>query len=92
LDRAERATSRCGRCGWSRRRLFKDHEPPLVVTDRNRPGAELGPPATTGADLDRLIAAGWVARPIRRGLPGPLKLDGDPYELSRAISEIRGER
>ena len=64
----------------------------LVVTDRNRPVAELGPPATIGADLDRLIAEGRVSRPIRRGLPAPLRLDGDPHALSRALDEIRGER
>jgi prevent-host-death family protein len=30
----------------------------LTVTDGNRPIAELGPPATVGAELDRLIAEG----------------------------------
>ncbi len=64
----------------------------LLVTDRNRPVAELGPPATSGAALDRLIAEGRLSRPIRRGLPEPLQLDGDPYALSRALDEIRGER
>ncbi len=64
----------------------------LLVTDRNRPIAELGPPPTTGAALDRLIAEGRVSRPLRRGLPEPLLLDGDPYALSRALDEIRGER
>lgn len=64
----------------------------LLVTDRNRPVAELGPPATSGAELDRLIAEGRVTRPIRRGLPEPLQLHGDPYALSRALDEIRGER
>jgi prevent-host-death family protein len=64
----------------------------LLVTDRNRPVAELGPPPTSGADLDRLIAEGRVTRPLRRGLPKPLKLDGDPYALSRALDAIRGER
>lgn len=63
----------------------------LVVTDRNRPVAELGPPAATGADLDRLLAAGRVAPPLRRGLPEPLQLDGDPSALSRALDEIRSE-
>ncbi len=63
----------------------------LVVTDRNRPVAELGPPATTGAALDRLVAEGRLSRPIRRGLPEPLQLGGDPYALSRALDEIRGE-
>lgn len=64
----------------------------LVVTDRNRPVAELGPPATTGPALDRLIAEGRVTRPPRRGLPEPLELGGDPRALSRALDEIRGER
>ena len=64
----------------------------LIVTDHNRPVAELGPPATSGAALDRLIAEGRVARPPRRGLPEPLALDGDPYALSRALDEIRCER
>jgi prevent-host-death family protein len=64
----------------------------LIVTDRNRPVAELGPPPTTGGELDRLIAEGRVSRPLRRGLPEPLQLEGDPYALSRALDEIRGER
>jgi prevent-host-death family protein len=64
----------------------------LIVTDRNRPVAELGPPPSTGAQLDRLIAEGRLARPSRRGLPEPLELEGDPYALSRALDEIRGER
>jgi prevent-host-death family protein len=64
----------------------------LVVTDRNRPVAELGPPPATGDALDRLIAEGKVSRPLRRGLPQPLKLDGDPHALSRALDDIRGDR
>jgi prevent-host-death family protein len=64
----------------------------LVVTDRNRPVAELGPPPTTGASLDRLIAEGRIARPVRRGFPPPLRLDGDPHAIGRALDEVRGER
>jgi prevent-host-death family protein len=64
----------------------------LVVTDRNRPVAELGPPPSTGDALDRLIAEGRVSRPTRRGLPEPLHLTGDAHALSRALDEIRGER
>jgi prevent-host-death family protein len=64
----------------------------LIVTDRNRPVAELGPAPSTGAALDRLIADGRVSRPVRRGLPEPLQLSGDPRALSRALDEVRGER
>jgi prevent-host-death family protein len=64
----------------------------LLVTDRNRPVAELGPPPTTGAALDRLIVDGRLQRPTRRGLPEPLELEGDAYALSRALDEIRGDR
>lgn len=63
----------------------------LVVTDRNRPVAELGPAPTTGADLDRLVASGKVSRPSRSGLPDPLELTGDPQALSRALEDIRGD-
>jgi prevent-host-death family protein len=64
----------------------------LVVTDRNRPVAELGPPPASGAGLDRLIAEGRVARPVRLGLPDAISLEGDPGALSRALNEIRGDR
>jgi len=64
----------------------------LVVTDRNRPVAELGPLSSAGGELDRLIAEGRVSRPTRPGLPEPLELAGDPYALSRALDDIRGDR
>ena len=64
----------------------------LVVTNRNRPVAELGPPPSTGNELDRLIAEGRISRPTRRGLPEPLRLSGDARALSRALEEIRGDR
>jgi prevent-host-death family protein len=64
----------------------------LVVTDRNRPVAELGPPPTTGPALDRLIAEGRVSRPRRASLPEPLDLGIEPGSLSRALEEARGER
>jgi prevent-host-death family protein len=64
----------------------------LLVTDRNRPVAELGPPPTSASAIDRLILEGRLTRPKRRGLPEPLQLDGDPHALSRALDEIRGER
>jgi len=64
----------------------------LLVTDHNRPVAELGPPPAVGTALDRLIADARLQRPVRRGIPEPLDLEGDPYALSRALDEIRGER
>ena len=64
----------------------------LIVTDRNRPIAELGPAPSTGADLDRLIAEGQVSRPTRTRLPEPLELTGDSRALSRALEDIRGDR
>jgi antitoxin (DNA-binding transcriptional repressor) of toxin-antitoxin stability system len=64
----------------------------LLVTDRNRVVAELGPPPSTGPALDRLIAEGKAIGPVRRGLPGPLRMDGHPHALSRALDDIRGER
>jgi prevent-host-death family protein len=64
----------------------------LLVTDRNRPVAVLGPAPSGGAALDRLLAEGRVSRPRRRRLPKPLHLDGDPYALTRALDEIRGDR
>jgi prevent-host-death family protein len=68
------------------------HGERLLVTDRNRPVAELGPPPSTGVALDRLIAEGRVSRPIRSALPKPLRLTGDAHALSRALDEVRGER
>jgi len=64
----------------------------LVVTDRNRPVAELGPAPSTGPDLDRLIAEGRVSRPLRSSPPKPLELTGDPEALSRALDDVRGDR
>jgi antitoxin (DNA-binding transcriptional repressor) of toxin-antitoxin stability system len=64
----------------------------LVVTDRNRAVAELGPPPSTGEALDGLIAAGRVSRPLRRGLPAPLDLAGEQRALSDALDLVRGER
>ena len=63
----------------------------LVVTDRNKPVAEIGPPPSTGAALDRLIAEGRVRPPLRRGLPKPILSSGDPRALTRALDEIRGD-
>lgn len=65
----------------------------LVVTDRNRPVAELGPVPSTGSKLDRLIAEGRVIPPRRSSLPEPLEPPEslkDPRALSRALEAVRG--
>ena len=41
----------------------------LLVTDRNRPVAELGPPPSSGAALDRLIARGGCPAPVAEACP-----------------------
>ena len=64
----------------------------IVVTDRNRPVAELGPPPAVGVALDRLIAAGRVARPLRTRLPEPIPMGAQPDALSRALDDTRGDR
>jgi predicted RNase H-like HicB family nuclease len=50
------------------------------------------PPSTTGTALDQLIRKRRLSRPVRRELPGPLRLGGDPHVLSRALDELRGVR
>jgi prevent-host-death family protein len=64
----------------------------LVVTDRNRPVAELGPLRAHGSALDALIADRRVSAPSRRGLPPALELTGDPHALSAALEQVRGGR
>ena len=68
----------------------------LVVTDRNKPVAELGPPPATGSAVDRLIAEGKVRPPRRRGpLPKPLTPFGKVDEseaATRALEYVRGYR
>jgi prevent-host-death family protein len=64
----------------------------LTITDRDRPVAELGPLATPRDKRDRLIAEGRVSPPRRRGIPEPLRIEGDPCALSRALAEVRGGR
>ena len=65
----------------------------LIVTERNKPVAELGP-LPTGNVLDRLIAQGLVSAPLRRTLEpfSPVTLSGDGPTLSEALEEGRGER
>jgi prevent-host-death family protein len=64
----------------------------LVVTDRNRPVAELGP-VSRGGTLDRLIAEGKVAPPSRQARDfQPVRLPDGAMTLSEALEEVRGDR
>jgi len=63
----------------------------LVVTDRNRPVAVLGPAPSASTQLERLIAAGRVSPPTRSELPEPLEMGEDPYGLSQALAEVRAD-
>lgn len=63
----------------------------LVVTDRNRPVATLGPPPGTEDAYERLTAEGELIPPPE---PGPtllprIRLD-EPYAASRALDAARG--
>lgn len=65
----------------------------IVVTERNRPVAVLGPLPRDESVVERLIAEGKATR--GKGsiadLPPPIKLDGDPYAGSKALDYVRGE-
>lgn len=61
----------------------------LVVTDRNRPVATLGPPPARGSALDRLIAEGLVRPATRRDLPEPLEPDEIGDWSERLIAQRR---
>ncbi|HEY1854560.1 MAG TPA: type II toxin-antitoxin system prevent-host-death family antitoxin [Solirubrobacterales bacterium] len=72
----------------------------LVVTDRNKPVAQLGPVPTAGSRVDELIAEGKVKPPKRRRKPGePLPKPLQPFgEVDtrergmRALEYVRGYR
>ncbi len=66
----------------------------LLVTDHNRPVAELGPPPATGSVLDRLIAEGRVSLPARASwhdLEPPLDPPPGSLTISEALQAERGE-
>jgi prevent-host-death family protein len=72
----------------------------LVVTDRNKPVAELGPPPSTGSRVDELIAEGKVRppkrrRPVGEPLPKALRPFGEVDREERgmrALEYVRGYR
>jgi prevent-host-death family protein len=62
----------------------------IVVTDRNRPVAELGPLRDGQSALERLVAEGRV-RPPQHDLDfKPIKLKGR-YSASDALRDVRGD-
>lgn len=63
----------------------------LVVTDRNKPVAMLGPPPATGPKLDRMIAAGLVQAPRSATRPDPMPGDGS-NRFTEALIEDRDDR
>lgn len=63
----------------------------LVVTEHNRPVAELIPLPTSGDALDRLVASGRVQPPLRATLPGPWRAPESATSLSRALEDVRGD-
>lgn len=66
----------------------------LVITDRNRPVALMSPLEGPDDMLEALIAEGRATRPtgsVRDLTPRKLDLE-DPYALSRALDETRGDR
>lgn len=64
----------------------------LIVTDRNRPVAELGPVRQRASALDRLVAEGRAIPPRRpAGAFQPLRTPGSPTALSDALQWVRGE-
>jgi prevent-host-death family protein len=65
----------------------------LVVTERRRPVALLGPLPEEDDILEHLIATGEATRPVGDllDLPPPLPAR-EPYELTKALEEQRAER
>jgi prevent-host-death family protein len=64
----------------------------IIVTDRNRPVAEIGPPTRLSPVLDRLIAEGKAIPPRRRHTDfEPLETPGPPNALTDALLAVRAE-
>jgi prevent-host-death family protein len=64
----------------------------LIVTDRNRPVAEIGPVGHDGSSVDRLVAEGRAIPARGRRRFHPLVLDVPRNALSDAVIELRGDR
>lgn len=65
----------------------------LVVTDRNRPVATLGPPPGAESALERLVAEGRLTRPVvAPGDFAPVALRGARENVgSRHLAELRDD-
>ena len=64
----------------------------LIVTDRNRPVAELGPVRHSSSALDQLVAEGKAIPPKRRGGTfTPIQIPGLATSLSDALLAQRAE-
>ena len=63
----------------------------LIVTERNRPVAQLVPLEAGAPGLARLIAEGKVIAPERPLDFSPVPLEGQ-YTASQALDYVRGER
>lgn len=67
----------------------------LVVTDRNKPVAMLGPLPEEEDAWERMIAEGEIIPPEKEfdwdNMPKPIKM-GDPYAGTKALQEERRER
>jgi prevent-host-death family protein len=64
----------------------------LIVTDRNRPVAEIGPVGHDSSSVDRLVAEGRAIPARARRRFHPLVLDVPRNALSDAVIELRGDR
>jgi len=64
----------------------------LIVTDRNRPVAQLVPLDADSPGLGRLIAQGMVSEPVARLDLSPVRLQGAADRASRSLEYVRGER
>jgi len=64
----------------------------LIVTDRNRPVAEIGPVGHDSSSVDRLVAEGRAIPARTRRRFHPLVLDVPRNALSDAVIELRGDR
>lgn len=64
----------------------------FVVTDRNRPVAELRPLGDSGP-VERLLASNRVSPPARAALDfSPVKLRGRAHLATASLEVVRGER